>query len=366
MARTLQPQGHGPIVDQMDLHVGPESASAYPAQRRRDRVGKPIIERLGMVRCRRPDEARAISLGHVAVERELADHERFAPDILEGTIHLSFLVRKDAKGHALLGQPLGLLQPIAVSHPDEEEDPSADGAYHFPLDLNSCFTNSLEQDPHRGVLTGPTPLGKLMKVLLVDNYDSFTFNLAQAVRAAGAAVDVVVNDELNVAAARFGSYDSVVLSPGPGRADRIRDVGACQGLLAALDPRMPLLGVCLGHQLLALRFGGSIVRAPVVMHGKTSRLVHRGCGPFARVPQGSEVMRYHSWVVDPGRLPRVLEPTAWSDDGTLMALAHRERPWWGLQFHPESIATPYGSRMIRSFLELTSAKRRAGEAHVML
>jgi para-aminobenzoate synthetase len=198
-----------------------------------------------------------------------------------------------------------------------------------------------------------------MRILLVDNYDSFTFNLAQALRRAGADVEVRYHDVVETSPAALARFDALVLSPGPGRADRPADVGACHRVLDRADPQLPVLGVCLGHQLLALREGAGLVRAPRVMHGKVSRLVHDGSGPFADLGPDVAVMRYHSWAVDAAALPGTLAPTAWAEDGTLMAFAHRSRPRWGLQFHPESVGTPEGPRMLERFLVLARQRTRA-------
>jgi len=196
-----------------------------------------------------------------------------------------------------------------------------------------------------------------MQLLLVDNYDSFTFNLAQALRSTGAKVVVRPNDVVDPSRGALAEFDGIVLSPGPGRPTRGSDVGRCREILRSMAEDQPLLGVCLGHQMMALAEGARLVRAGRVMHGKTSRLVHDGADLFSTIPPGCGVMRYHSWAIDAGSLPTSLRPTAWADDGTLMAVAHRERPWWGLQFHPESVGTPDGPAILARFVARVQERR---------
>lgn len=186
-----------------------------------------------------------------------------------------------------------------------------------------------------------------MRILLVDNYDSFTFNLFQALAEHGQ-VTVLPNDGVDGATLQSVRPDALVISPGPGRPDRLRDVRGSRTAAEAAWGRIPILGVCLGHQMLGLMDGASLERAPQVRHGKVSPVRHRGDTLFDGVPRSFEAMRYHSWC-----LPRV--PPGWralaeSDDGVLMAMAHRDQPIWGLQFHPESIGTPWGPRILLNFL----------------
>ncbi len=192
-----------------------------------------------------------------------------------------------------------------------------------------------------------------MKILVVDNYDSFTYNLVQMLAAEGAAVDVVRNDAETPERLLARGADGIVLSPGPGRPE---DAGVCPDLLArARDARSatPVLGVCLGHQAMGAVYGARVERAPTLMHGKTSRVRHDGTGPFRGLPDPFEATRYHSLVVAEETLPEELVPNAWSEDErVLMGVRHRELPWWGVQFHPESILTEVGPLLMRNFLDL--------------
>ncbi|HYZ93221.1 MAG TPA: aminodeoxychorismate/anthranilate synthase component II [Actinomycetota bacterium] len=206
-----------------------------------------------------------------------------------------------------------------------------------------------------------------MNVVVCDNYDSFTFNLVQYLGELGASVDVVRNDEVSaddVASRRPGA---VVISPGPGRP---ADAGISIDLVKrCASAGIPLLGVCLGHQAIAEAFGARIVHAPAIMHGKTSAVLHRGEGVLRGVPSPFEAGRYHSLVVDEGSLPSVLEVTARTRDGVVMALRHARLAISGVQFHPESILTDGGLQVLRNFLriadadldELSATDRRPGE-----
>jgi anthranilate synthase/aminodeoxychorismate synthase-like glutamine amidotransferase len=186
-------------------------------------------------------------------------------------------------------------------------------------------------------------------ILVIDNYDSFTFNLVQALAELGAEVAVHRNDAIDVAAVRALAPEAVVLSPGPCTPT---EAGISVALVNALSGQVPILGVCLGHQSIAHAFGGTVRRARKVMHGKTSVLRHPGQGLFDGLPEPLVVGRYHSLVVDAESLPPVLEATAFStDDGEVMALRHRSHPTVGVQFHPESVLTPDGPRILRNFLE---------------
>ncbi|MEA2220916.1 MAG: para-aminobenzoate synthetase, partial [Solirubrobacteraceae bacterium] len=194
-----------------------------------------------------------------------------------------------------------------------------------------------------------------MATLLIDNYDSYTFNLYQLLaRVAGEQPVVVRNDELAWSELAARSWDRIVISPGPGRPERDRDLGVCRDALAQDD--VPVLGVCLGHQGLAHVRGGTVVRAADIVHGRISPVFHRGEGLFDGIPQGFRAVRYHSLVVEPA-LPPALEAIAWSDDGTVMAIRARGRRAWGVQFHPESVGTEHGERLIANFLALTPAAR---------
>jgi anthranilate synthase component 2 len=188
-------------------------------------------------------------------------------------------------------------------------------------------------------------------ILMIDNYDSFTYNLVQMLAAAGAEVEVLRNDAESAEAMLAREPAGIVLSPGPGRPE---DAGVCVELLR-LERRVPLLGVCLGHQALGLAFGARVDRAPRLMHGKTSAIRHGDAGIFSGLPDPFEATRYHSLEVKEETLPPELEPLAWADDGTLMGMRHRALPYWGVQFHPESILTASGPRLLGNFLAFCAA-----------
>ncbi|RPE79622.1 anthranilate synthase component II [Vulcaniibacterium tengchongense] len=190
-------------------------------------------------------------------------------------------------------------------------------------------------------------------LLMIDNYDSFTYNLVQYLQALGAEVKVVRNDELSVAQIEALAPERIVISPGPCTPN---EAGVSVQTIRELGPRVPILGVCLGHQSIGQAYGGEVVRAQTIMHGKTSRIRHRGAGVFAGLPDGYEATRYHSLVVARDRLPGCLEVTAWTEreDGSfeeIMGLRHREHPVEGVQFHPESILTEHGHALLKNFLE---------------
>lgn len=191
-----------------------------------------------------------------------------------------------------------------------------------------------------------------MTVLLVDNYDSFTHNLYQALAVLGAEVQVVRNDRITPEEIDRLAPSHVVLSPGPGRPERERDFGVCRRIVQDLRPDRRLLGVCLGHQGIAHFLGGRVVPAPTIMHGKTSPIRHRRASIFRGFEDGFEAMRYHSLTVDRASLPPELEVVAETDDGVIMGLAHRRLPVVGVQFHPESIGTPDGPRLLDAFLRM--------------
>ena len=189
-----------------------------------------------------------------------------------------------------------------------------------------------------------------MKTLLIDNYDSFSYNLAHYLgEINGAEPTVVRNDEPGWRAEHLDEFDNVVISPGPGTPGVPADFGICRDVIAT--GRIPLLGVCLGHQGIAMLGGGSIALAPEPRHGRKSPVLHDGTGLFAGIPSPQEVVRYHSWTVD--RLSEQLEALARTPDGVLMALRHRDRPQWGVQFHPESIETKHGHRLLSNFARLS-------------
>ena len=185
-------------------------------------------------------------------------------------------------------------------------------------------------------------------LLLIDNYDSFTWNLVHYLGDLGAEVVVRRNDALDVQEAMAMRPAGIVLSPGPCDPDQ---AGICLPLtLAAAETGTPLLGVCLGHQTIGQAFGGRVVRAPQIVHGKLGTMHHEGKGVFAGLPSPFAATRYHSLIVERASLPECLEVTAWLEDGTIMGLRHRSLPIEGVQFHPESIASEHGHAMLRNFL----------------
>lgn len=194
-----------------------------------------------------------------------------------------------------------------------------------------------------------------MKLLMVDNYDSFTWNLVQYLGELGCVPEVVRNDAWTVDEVVAWEPDGVVISPGPCTPN---EAGISVDLVTRLSGQVPLLGVCLGHQSIGAAFGGSITRAGVIMHGKTSEVAHRSTDVFAGLPNPFEATRYHSLVIEPGSLPSCLEVTAWTEDPegrTIMGIAHTDHPTWGVQFHPESILTRDGKALLANFLALVEA-----------
>jgi len=186
-------------------------------------------------------------------------------------------------------------------------------------------------------------------ILVIDNYDSFTFNLVQYLWELGATVEVFRNDKIDIAGIRDRRPEALVLSPGPCTPS---EAGVCVPAIRELSGAVPILGVCLGHQAIGQAFGGRVVRAKRVMHGKTSPIQHDGSGIFSGVRAPLEGGRYHSLVVERDSLPPILRVTASSqDDEEIMAIAHREHPTVGVQFHPESVLTPDGKRLLANFLE---------------
>ncbi|MEI2431419.1 aminodeoxychorismate/anthranilate synthase component II [Lysobacter yananisis] len=191
-----------------------------------------------------------------------------------------------------------------------------------------------------------------MSVLMIDNYDSFTYNLVQYLQALGSEVEVIRNDELTVDEIERRAPQRIVISPGPCTPDQ---AGVSLEVIRRLGAHTPILGVCLGHQSLGQAYGGQVIRAKRIMHGKTSAIRHQGAGVFAGLPDGYEATRYHSLVVERESLPDGLEVTAWTEyeDGgfeEIMGLRHREHPVEGVQFHPESIKTEHGHALLRNFL----------------
>jgi len=192
-------------------------------------------------------------------------------------------------------------------------------------------------------------------ILFIDNYDSFTYNLVSMIGSLEPRLEVVRNDAITVAQARAMDLDGLVLSPGPGHP---RDAGVCPALVAALAPSLPILGVCLGHQVIVEAFGGKVERAGRPMHGKTSAMVHDGTGLLAGLPSPLPVGRYHSLSARADSLPDCLAVQGTAPDGEIMAVRHRDCDCHGVQFHPESILTPGGMDLLRNFVDLCRLRRR--------
>ncbi len=184
-------------------------------------------------------------------------------------------------------------------------------------------------------------------ILVIDNYDSFTYNVVQELGELGAELTVFRNDKITVDEARNLRPDRVVISPGPGYP---RDAGISLELIRELGAEMPLLGICLGHQAIGEAYGGKVVHAPELMHGKTSMIYHQGDTIFAEIPDPFEATRYHSLIVEEASLPDSLQITARTSTGEIMGLRHKQYPVMGVQFHPESILTGYGMKMLENFM----------------
>jgi anthranilate synthase component 2 len=194
---------------------------------------------------------------------------------------------------------------------------------------------------------------------LIDNYDSFTFNLYHFLGDVGARCEVWRNDKITVADVLAHAPEAIVLSPGPCTPN---EAGICLDLIAAAAGKIPVLGVCLGHQAIGQAFGGNVVRAPVPMHGKVSRIFHAGTDIFAGVAAPFSATRYHSLIVDRATMPDVLVPTAWTEDGLVMGLRHRTLPIFGVQFHPESIASQHGHDLLANFLAIARGTNEPAKA----
>jgi anthranilate synthase component 2 len=193
-------------------------------------------------------------------------------------------------------------------------------------------------------------------ILVIDNYDSFTYNLVHYLNELGAETVVHRNDALSVEQALGLKPEAILLSPGPCTPN---EAGICLSLLTSAPADLPILGVCLGHQAMGQAFGGKVVRARELMHGKTSPIHHTGKGVFAGLKNPFTATRYHSLTIEKESCPDVLEVTAWTDDGEIMGVQHRERPVHGVQFHPESIATECGHELLANFLDLAGVRRLA-------
>jgi len=196
-------------------------------------------------------------------------------------------------------------------------------------------------------------------ILVIDNYDSFTWNLVQYIGEIAEMPRVVRNDEITVEEIGRQKPDAIVISPGPGRP---QDAGICLDVVRRYSGSIPILGVCLGHQCIGEAFGGAIVRADRLVHGKTSAVIHTGRGIFVDVDNPFQATRYHSLLVAREGLPEVLQILAWTPENEIMALRHREHETWGVQFHPESILTVQGKEILRNFLRLTANHRAAAPA----
>ena len=190
----------------------------------------------------------------------------------------------------------------------------------------------------------------MSRVLFVDNFDSFTYNVVHLLASAGADPEVLLNDDSRLAPALLGEYQALVVGPGPGRPEHAPQM--LEVLRVAIERGMPVLGVCLGLQSIGEVLGATVTHAPRQMHGKTSSVAHDGSGLFTGLPTPITVTRYHSLVLDPATIPAALRVNARSDDGVVQAIAHRERPVHGVQFHPESVLSEYGKQLVANFLSL--------------
>ncbi len=196
-------------------------------------------------------------------------------------------------------------------------------------------------------------------ILLIDNYDSFTFNLVHFLGDLGAECDVVRNDAITTEQAIARTPEAIVLSPGPCTPS---DAGICLDLIEAAAGRIPILGVCLGHQAIGQVFGGRVIRAPTPMHGKVGPITHTDSDVFAGLPSPFNATRYHSLIVEAETLPDQLEPTAWTENGIIMGMRHRTMPIFGVQFHPESIASEHGHALLGNFLALARGSNQPAQA----
>lgn len=196
-------------------------------------------------------------------------------------------------------------------------------------------------------------------ILLIDNYDSFTFNLVQFLGDLGAACEVWRNDALSVEEVMARRPEAIVLSPGPCTPN---EAGICLDVIQAAAGKIPLFGVCLGHQAIGQAFGGHVIRAPVPMHGKVSPVTHGNSDIFEGLPSPFKATRYHSLIVERETLPEVLVPTAFTEDGLIMGLRHRSLPVFGVQFHPESIASEHGHKILSNFLQIARGRNTPAQA----
>lgn len=221
--------------------------------------------------------------------------------------------------------------------------------------MKSMTTNSLRAGTtDAGFSTNPASAGF---VLVIDNYDSFTYNLVQYLGELGADTRVVRNDECTVDEVAAMQPAAIVVSPGPKTPE---EAGICVDVARRLGPGIPLLGVCLGHQAIGVAYGGAVIRAPHVMHGKVSAIHHTDDGVLRGLADPFDATRYHSLIIERETMPAVLQCTGWTDDGLVMAVRHRSHPVEGVQFHPESIGTPLGHDILRNFLEQARVPVTAG------
>lgn len=186
-------------------------------------------------------------------------------------------------------------------------------------------------------------------ILMLDNYDSFTYNLVQYLSELGQKIDVYRNDRVNLQQIQKLNPSHIVISPGPGRP---KDAGISNEVIENFSGKIPILGVCLGHQCIAEVFGGRVVTAARLMHGKTSMIYHKGVGIFKGIASPFEATRYHSLIVEKNFLPHILQVTAWTKDNEIMGLKHKRFPVWGVQFHPESILTKEGKKLLKNFVRV--------------
>lgn len=193
-----------------------------------------------------------------------------------------------------------------------------------------------------------------MKTLIIDNYDSFTYNLYQYIAELGGNPIVVKNDEISIRQIKEMNPSHIIISPGPGHPKNKKDIGISQELIEKFGDRYPILGVCLGHQIIGAAYGAQIIHAPEPVHGKTSHITHDGTSPiFRNIPKKISVMRYHSLMINKETLPETIKITANTDESDLcMAIEHVTKPIYGVQFHPESISTPYGKKILENFLTI--------------
>jgi len=188
-------------------------------------------------------------------------------------------------------------------------------------------------------------------ILILDNYDSFTYNLVQQTRQFVSEVEIYRNDKICLHDIERMKPEKIIISPGPGRPEK---AGISIDIIKEFADKIPILGVCLGHQAIAVAYDGHIIQSPQIVHGKTSFIFHNGSTIFLNIPETLEVTRYHSLIVDRETLPEILRVTAQTSDGLIMAIEHREYPVYGVQFHPESIATEYGIEILKNFLTMYS------------